>query len=298
MRIPVEKRFPVDLAVAIAPIDALYQEAKRDIWSPDSGVPWSAFDPSLFAPAELAAARLVWSRRAWLEYTGIAATPALLIRFCLERGREVDAKYFLTVRNTEEAELVEAFHRYAQALGGYHDRPGDPAWEAVFNRGSYRDALNAEVSLDAYVAVHCAVEAGLELALYRAYLDRAREKLARTILARSVEDKSRNAEFGWRYLQSRASQFGDEEKRRVVAAIAAWIEAVEFSGYHVASLSSTVASGEEQRAQALAASAGLGAASAVEEEEVLRAYLSQARALLLPMGLSLPRLRHPRLGEL
>ena len=51
--------------------------------------------------------------------------PALLIRFCLEPGREADPKYFLTVRNTEEAWHVESFHRVAELCGGYLDRPAN-----------------------------------------------------------------------------------------------------------------------------------------------------------------------------
>jgi len=298
IRIPVEVRFPLDLAVSIAPVHQLYEEGKLDTWSPEIDIPWDAFDRAAFSDDELGAARHVWSRRAWLEYTGIAETPALLLRFCLERGREADPKYFLTVRNTEEAELVESYHRYAELLGGYYVRPAESGWETLINRAYYRDALNAEVPLDAYVAVHCAVEDGLELELFRIYLTNADEPVARAVLEKSVQDKIRHAEFGWQYLEKRSGDFVASDQSAIVEAVAAWLRDVAFAGYHVPSLSSDVDSSTEQRAQAVAADAGLGAAAPSQEEEIFRSYLNDARARLLTLGLSLPALPHPRLGNL
>ncbi|MBN9459937.1 MAG: hypothetical protein J0H00_01800 [Burkholderiales bacterium] len=298
IRIPVEVRFPLDLATRIAPIHRLYEDAKLDTWSPEGDIPWSAFDPAALPAAQRDAARTVWSRRTWLEYTGIAETPALLLRFCMERAREVDAKYFLTVRNTEEAMLVECFDRYAKSLGPCLDRPTERGWEAVINRGYYRDALNAEVDLDAYVAVHCAIEDGLELELFRAYLANAREAVARKILERSVRAKARHAEFGWRYLAKRSGEFDSRQRAAIAEAASAWLKGVAFAGYHIPSLSTTIDGGTEKRAQALAAESGLGAATAPAEEEIFRAYLASARSRLRGLGLELPALPHPRLGEL
>lgn len=298
IRVPVETRFPLDLAVAIAPIDDLYQEAKLDTWSPENDIPWATFDRKALAPEQLDAARYVWSRRAWLEYTGIAETPALLLRFCLERARPIDPKYFLTVRNTEEAMLVECFHDYAELLGGYVDRPVDPGWEALISRGYYRDALDAETSLDAYVAIHCAIEDGLELELFRAYLANAREPVARAVLERSVRVKARHADFGWRYLGKRMPELFESDRSGIAQAAGKWLMDVVLSGYHVPSLSTAISHDAEERAQALAADSGLGAATPSQEQEIVRACLSSTRGRLLDMGLRLPALHHPRLGEL
>src|SRR3990167_3461615 len=87
-RVPRETRFPLNLAVSIPAIDRLYEESKLDIWAPADDVDWTSGQLDAIASEQLQAARRVWSRRAWLEYTGIAETPALLLRFCLERGRE------------------------------------------------------------------------------------------------------------------------------------------------------------------------------------------------------------------
>ena len=298
IRIPVETRFPLDLAVSIAPIDALYQDAKLDTWSPESDIPWAAFDRKAFSPQQLDAARYVWSRRAWLQYTVITETPAFLLRFCLEPSRAVDAKYFLTVRNTEEAMLVECFHDYAELLGGYVDRPADPRWEALISRGYYRDALDAETSLDAYVAVHCAIESGLELELFRAYSRNAREPVARSVLQRSERVKARHAEFGWQYLAKRMPELSEDERSTIVQAAHTWLMEVALSGYHVPSLSTSIDYGIEERAQTLAAESGLGAATPSQEQDIVRAYLSSARARFRDMGLRFTALRHPRLGEL
>lgn len=296
IRSPVEVRFPLDLAPRLAPIQSLYQEAKLDTWSPDEDIAWGAFDPASSTTAQRDAACAVWSRRTWLEYTGIAETPALLLRFCLERAREVDPKYFLTVRNTEEAMLVECFERYAGLLGSGPARPVDPAWEAVINRGLYRDALNADVDLDAYVAVHCAIEDGFELELFRAYQANAAEPVARRILDRSVRVKTRHAAFGWHYLEGRAARFGERQRAALADAGAAWLQDVAFAGYHVPSLATSIDSAGLQEAQALAAAGGLGAATAAAEEQILREYLAGVRPRLRALGLDLPQRPHARLG--
>ena len=296
--VPVEQRFPLDLAMAIPAIDRLYEAAKLDVWAPADDIDWTGAQFGSLSEEQREAGCLVWSRRAWLEYTGIDATPALLLRFCLERGREVDAKYFLTVKNTEEAELVDAYYRYAELLGGYLERPADPAWEAVINRGLSATALDPAVSFDGYVAAHCALEGGLELELCRAHLVRAREPVARALLARAVCDKTRHAAFGWSYLESRAQGLTAAERVEVEGALTAWLQDVAYAGYHVASLATAIDSSPEQAAQALCATAGLGAATASEEEEAFRDYLAAARTRLQALGIALSAAPHPRLGPL
>jgi hypothetical protein len=294
----VERRFPLDLARSIGAIRELYEAGKASRWDPERDVPWAAFDRAAHGAAALEAARRVWSRRAWIEYTGLAETPALIIRFCLEPGREADPKYFLTVRNTEEAWHVESFHRMAQACGGYLDRPADAAWEAVINQTLYRQALDADRPLDEYIAVHCAVEDGLELALYEAYLGNAREAVARALLERVVADKRRHAEFGWLYLAARAPQLDAAQRQAAARAVAAWIEHVALAGYHVPSLAARIDSLPDAADAATTAEAGLGAVTAAAEEAVFSAYLGRARLRLAELGIEVPPLAHPRLGAL
>lgn len=297
-QILVERRFPLDLHRSIQSIRDLYETGKQQRWSPIKEIDWSKLDPSSYSPAVLEAARQVWSRRAWLEYTGLAETPALLIRFCLELDRESDPKYFLTVRNTEEAWNIECFHQYAKHLGGYQNRPANPAWEPVINRTLYRDALDATQSLDAYVATQCAVADGLELELYRLYAGNAREPIAKQILEHVVQAKERRASFGWLYLEERVVHMDAATRGIVAKQISAWVENVAFSGYHVPSLSTQIDSQAECAAATLTAEAGLGAATPESEQRAFMDYLRNAFSRLEQLGLAVPRPRHPKLGAL
>ncbi|VTU27594.1 hypothetical protein H4CHR_02030 [Variovorax sp. PBS-H4] len=292
----VERRFPLELKRSIVSIRELYEISKASRWTPAKDIAWDSFDPGA-SEAARNAARLVWSRRAWLEYTGLAETPALLIRFCLELDRESDPKYFLAVRNTEEAWHLECFHRYAKALGGYINAPSDKRWEAVLNRTLYRDALDATQSLDGYVAVHCAIEDGIELALYQLYAGNAREPVAAQILARAVAAKERHASFGWLYLQERAARMDDAAKAAIVSQIESWLTHVAFAGYQIPSLSTEIDAGDYEAAATLAAEAGLGAATPAQEQQTFRQCVQDARTRLAQWGFALPTVRHPVLGE-
>jgi hypothetical protein len=291
----VEKRFPLDLAQSIDSIRGLYEAGKTSRWDPVRDIAWDTFDTARHGAPALAAARKVWSRRAWIEYTGLAETPALLIRFCLEAGREADPKYFLTVRNTEEAWHVESFHRVAERCGGYLDRPANAAWESVINQTLYRAALDAGQSLDEYVAVHCAVEDGLELELYDAYLANARDPVVKSLLAHVVADKRRHAEFGWLYLASRAPHLDAAAKASTAKAIGGWIDRVALAGYHVPTLAA-FDTRDEAAAATLAAEAGLGAVTPAVEEAAFVAYLGRARQRLAELGIVVAPARHARLG--
>lgn len=292
----VERRFPLDLSDSIDAIRELYEAGKRSRWDPERDVPWAELDLSRHSQPVREAARRVWSRRAWIEYTGLAETPALLIRFCLEPGREADPKYFLTVRNTEEAWHVESFHRMAEACGGYLERPPNPAWESVINQTLYRQALDANQPLDEYVAVHCAVEDGLELELFEAYLANTRDPVVRALLTRVVADKRRHAEFGWLYLAARAGALSAEQKAGTARAITAWVDRVALAGYHVPTLSASIDTREDAASAALVAEAGLGAATPEAEEQIFMAYLGRARQRLRELGIEAPATRHARLG--
>jgi hypothetical protein len=296
--IPTERRFPLNLHKADRSIRDLYEAAKVSRWNPETDLAWDRHALAGLERATLDAARRVWSRRAWVEYTGLTETPALLIRFCLELNRESDPKYFLTVRNTEEAWHVESYHRYAEACGGYVAAPGNPAWEPVFNRTLYRDALDAEVSIDAYVAAHCAFVDGLEHELAQAWLGQAREPLARAVLERCLPDYERHAAFGWLYAQRRAQSMDAALRERVAAALARHVREVEFAGYHVVGLATSIDASAEARDLAAVAAAGLGAVDADAEVAVFSAWLARSRERFAELGLELPPIEHPRLGAL
>lgn len=282
--IPVERRFPLHLEPAITTIRDLYDAAKQARWDPERDIPWSRFDPSRYAPEVLAAARLSWSRKAWTEYGGLAETPALIIRFCLEHERESDPKYFLTVRNTEEAWHLDCAHRLAELCGGFIAAPASPAYQALFNQGLYREALDAARSLDAYVAAHIGVQDGLDLELCRLHREMATDPVVHTVLDRLVADKTRHAAFGWLYLERRAALWSAADRQIIAAEIAHVVTDVELAGLRCAWLAGAAAA-DIVAADRLTAAAGLGAATPEAEEPVLRRFLAAAAARFARLGI-------------
>ena len=293
----VEERFPLDLNCTIAPIRALYETAKQARWDPYRDIAWDGFSPSNYKAPVLDAARRVWSRRAWVEYTGLTETPALIVRFCLERGREADPKLFLTVQNTEEAWHIECLHRFAKLLGGYLDRPGDVAGEALFNTARHREALNAERRLDVFVAAHCAFEHELDVALYDAASANAAEPLAYDILGRIAADKRRHAAFGWAYLEERAPGWDGETRTAIANAVTRILADQELEGYRCPVLAG-VGQQCEAAAEEMTAEAELGGIAAVVAQARFAQVTSDVRCRLAVLGVELPTLNHDVLGEL
>ena len=281
--IPVERRFPLHLEPAIGSIRDLYDTAKQSRWDPERDIPWSGFDPSRYGPEVLAAARLSWSRKAWTEYGGLPETPALIIRFCLERERESDPKYFLTVRNTEEAWHLECCHRFAESCGGYIAEPANSRYRELFNQGLHREALDASRHLDAYVAAHIGIQDGLDLELTRVHRDNAADPVARAILDRLVADKTRHAAFGWFYLERRAELWSAADRDAIAAEVSHVIDDVELAGFRCVWLGDAADIAEADR---ITAKAGLGAATRAEEEPVFRRYLDDAGAQLAKLGIA------------
>ena len=297
-RMHVERRFPLDLHKTDDNIRRLYETAKQERWNPEADLPWDQHGLTAASQETRSAAARVWSRRAWIEYTGMTETPALLIRFCLELNRESDPKYFLTVRNTEEAWHVESFHRYAEACAGYVEAPADPAWQSVFNRTMYRDALNAETSIDAYVVAHCAFVDTLEFELAKAWLKNASEPLARAMLARCVLDYERHAAFGWLYAERRVSGMDAALRERVSLALQRHIEDAEFAGYHCCGLATVIDAAPEAADLEIVARAGLGAVSAADEIAIFRRCVSQSRERFAELSIALPPITHTHLGSM
>lgn len=281
--IPVERRFPLHLEPAIRSIRELYDQAKQARWDPERDIPWASFDASRYSPEVLAAARLSWSRKAWTEYGGLPETPALIIRFCLEHERESDPKYFLTVRNTEEAWHLDCCHHFAELCGGFVEEPANPAYAALFNQGLHREALDASRSLDAYVAAHIGIQDGLDLELCRLHRDNASDPVARAILGRLVADKTRHAAFGWFYLETRAAGWSDTERRTIAAEVEHVVRDIELAGFRCVWLCPDAT--DIAQADRVTRDAGLGTAVREDEEPMLRRCLAEAAAQFVRLGI-------------
>ena len=290
----VERRFPLDLNVTLAEIRQLYDDGKAGRWNPHRDIDWSALSPDKYEPRVREAARRTWSRRLWIESTGLTETPALLMRFCMETGREIDPKFFLTVRNTEEAWHVECYDRIAEAFGGRCETPVDRAYDNVFNRNLHRRVMDAHQNLDSYVTCFAAFEDGLELELARAWRAGATNPAITTALDKVIEDKERHAAFGWLYLENRARTWTAQDRALIADELAHYMRETELRGYHCPWLAPEHASAEAQ-ADEITAAAGLGAASRTTEEEVLSNYVANARGKLADFGIALPMFESNRM---
>ena len=94
LRLLVERRFPLELNVTLPQIRELYDSGKAGRWNPQRDIDWSTLAADAYDAPMREAARRTWSRRLWMEVTGLTETPALLVRFCMETGRESDPKFF------------------------------------------------------------------------------------------------------------------------------------------------------------------------------------------------------------
>jgi hypothetical protein len=287
LRLLVEQRFPLKMTTTLPAIRALYNSGKAGRWNPHRSIDWAALAPERYDGAVQTAARLAWSRRTWMEATGLTETPALLVRMCMETGREIEAKNFLTVRNTEEAWHIECFDRLAEAFGGRITRPSTPAYEALFNRNLHRRALDSTQLLDGFIAVYAAFEDGLELQLCRAHRAGCNNPAVAAVLDHVIADKERHASFGWLYLESRAPLWTDVEREQIATELQRHIQGVELKGYHCPWLAPEHAAAEAE-ADAVIAAAGLGGADRETEEAVFATYVGDARVRLGAWGVALP----------
>lgn len=290
----VERRFPLEMNVTLLEIRELYDSGKAGRWNPHRDVDWSSLAPEQYDAPVREAARRTWSRRLWVEATGLTETPALLMRFCMEAGREIDPKFYLTVRNTEEAWHVECFDRIAEAFGGRVASPADASYEAAFNRNLHRRAMDARQHLDSYVTCFAAYEDGLELELSRAWRAHATNPAIAAVLDRVIADKERHAAFGWLYLTSRAPQWDARDRALIADELTANIRDTELKGYHCPWLAPEHAAAEAS-ADAVAAAAGLGGAPRAVEENVLVSYTAAARLKLAELGVVLPMFESNRM---
>ncbi|MCK9907682.1 hypothetical protein MXD81_00965 [Microbacteriaceae bacterium K1510] len=290
----IERRFPLEMNVTLPEIRELYDSGKAGRWNPLRDIDWNGLAPERYDEPVRQAARRTWSRRLWVEATGLTETPALLMRFCMETGREIDPKFYLTVRNTEEAWHVECFDRIAEGFGGRIAAPADRAYEAAFNRNLHRRIMNVEQNLDSYVACFAAFEDGLELELCRTWQDKATNPAIAEVLDRVITDKERHAAFGWHYLESRAPHWSVKERALIAEELTAHVRETELKGYHCPWLAPEHASAEAE-ADAITAAAGLGAASRAAEEETLATYVANARAKLAELGVTLPMFESNRM---
>ena len=287
-----EYRFPLHLEPKVERIWDLYGRAKSDRWDPSRTIGWARFDASRLAPAAREAARLVWSHRVWLAFGRLSETPALLVRFCLERQRESDPKYFLSLRGTEEAWHLDVCHTFAERLGGFIAEPREAAYAARFNQALHREVLDADLRLDSYIGAYVALREELEVAL----IDAARACTTEPVMAEALErmllDKRRHAQFGWLYLTERRAALDAETCGAIAARANEMLGRFYAGGLMVPGFAPAVA-GEVAAAYETAAAAGLGTAPLAAQRAALERALDDARVRLSELGVDADSLRLP-----
>jgi hypothetical protein len=294
----VERRFPLRFETENPAVRELYKQAKQLSWNPATDVPWERFDATRYASEAREAARLVWSRRAWGVYPGLGENTALLVRLCLEGGSMgMDAKLFLAVRPTEEAKHLEACFTLAERLGGYVPDPGTGSIARESNHPFAQMALDPDVSVEAYVAALGCLDDQLDANLYASHLHHATNDIVRGLLRLIATDKQRHAAFAWAFLAHQVPTLTPAGRGDIVDAVREMLERVILRGYR----NSWLLSGDRAEivdAEAITASAGLGASTTEQERIVLRATTAQVRERLRAWGLEVAPVEHPELGRL
>jgi len=291
-RILQEYRFPLHLEPKLESIWELYSRAKNERWDPSRSIPWERLEAARLDPAAREAARLAWSHRAWLLFGRLSETPALLVRFCLERQRESDPKYFLSLRGSDEAWHLDVCHRFATAFGGFIAEPRDPAYAAQFNQTLHREVLDARFDLDEYVGAYVALREQLEAALMQTARAATVEPVLAAALDLMLRDKLRHTQFGWLYLAERGAQLDAPARAAIARRAAAMLERFYASGLMVPGLAPRIAA-DVAAAYETSAAAGLGAAPLDTQREALRAALDDARARFAAQGIDAPGLSLP-----
>lgn len=294
-----ETPFPLDLVPPSIPaIRALTARARRGVWDPRTAVPWAEVNPSQYSAEQIEAGRLYWSRRAWSEYGAISESPALQLRYAIDRHAP-DISLYWTIRTQEEARHVEVCARMAHELGGYIDSP--PAEDLAVQAASLstRDlVLDPERPLEATIAgLVCVAETivyDVFLKLVRATTNPAAKQVFRLIL----RDEVRHCDFGWEYLAHRMPALSPSEREGCRAAMISMVQDVELAGYRSAWLASEPAPGEVEL-DATVFAAGLGGSDQEWEAPILVESIRGVRARAeRQLGIDLPQFHHDLLGAI
>lgn len=211
------------------------------------------------------------------------------MRFCLERQRESDPKYFLSLRGSEEAWHLDASHGFAERLGGFIAQPNDAQYAERFNQALHREVLDADFGLDAYLGSYVALREQLEAALLEAARAATTEPVMAQALDLMLRDKRRHAQFGWLYLAQRRMNL---DARAMALRAQEMLERFYAGGLMVPGYAGP---GAREVAEAIdvAAAAGLGMASFAAQKRALEAALDDARSRLAALSVDAAALKLP-----
>ncbi len=284
----IERRFPVRLRPQVASLAGAYHKEKSAHWNPISDIPWDLLGADDLEQQGRDAARLMWSRRLWTAYGYLSETPATLIRLCLELDRPISPKFFLTVRNTQEACHIDVMQKMADAYGGYLSKPEAPAYAALLNLDLSQRVLHADTPVDAYILAHCAIKIGAEAVLYTLDNTAVKNDAVTAALSLISGDKRRHAAFGWDFVTDRIHAWNDADRAAATAEIVRVVDEIILSGYLTPFFAADGIADQEKAAEEHAAAAGLGSAGGARQRQALAHYLSETRERLQGLSIDLP----------
>ncbi|MBN9472601.1 MAG: hypothetical protein ABS43_16430 [Bordetella sp. SCN 67-23] len=282
-----EQRFPLNLGEMLPRVERIWTVAKGSNWDPVTDIPWNQLDLGKYTEEELYAARVFWSRRAWSEYTGLAESPTVLLRFAFEGDRPGMIKLALATKFMDEAKHIEASYMMAEKLGGYLSEPPEGAPRKRLVAGLRERGMNPDYTPEAVLACWHCVSEYFAVEIFRVRYHHTTDPVARAVLGRILADEVRHIGMGWEYLSYRLPQVSDEVRENVRTAMIDVIENIELGGFHS---SSNV--NEEQdlfaRLDLVVAKAGLGAAPPDIEHEAFVSTLAEIRSKSAQLGIDLP----------
>src|SRR2546427_1022987 len=242
---------------------------------------------------------MYWSRRTWGEYGAISESPALLLRFCLER-RLPDVLFSFSMRTMEEGRHAQASWLMAERLGRYFPQPQTPPTAgAVGTHGVRRMAFDPETSLPGiFASLVCAAEEIL-IDVFKSTVHKATNQAVRRLMELILRDEVRHIAFGWQCLDAWAPSFTPETVRNIEVAVTTMIEQVEFRGYRNLwlAIEGGSATPAEIEADRISCEAGLGGSTPEDEMAIFPEFLTQVRKRMTPYGVQLKLFDHPRLGK-
>jgi hypothetical protein len=292
-----EKRFPLNLGPELQDIRDLWNAGNRFAWDPATAIPWDKFDAGKYTKPQLDAARLYWSRRAWTEYTGVAESPAVLLRLCMEPGREVDARIFWAMQTLEETRHCMASYIFAEKLGGYMSAPPIEPPRSAHHRGIRDKVLNPNISFEAFVLAHVCIGETVAAKMFEVRYKTTSDPVAKELIRLILKDETRHIQFGWRYMAHKAKTATPEliaEWERVAVDV---VENSELKGFHCIWLVPSPQTAPLIEANNLTAEAGLGGSSPELEMAALKESIADIRRDMKPWGVTIPMFTHPVLGE-
>ena len=283
-----EQRFPLNLNDDIPGVSKVWTAAKGSTWDPYKDIDWKKLDLSKYTPEQLYAGRLFWSRRAWSEYTGLAESPVVLLRFAFEGDREPSIKFALASKFMDEAKHIEASWLLAEKLGGYISEPPAGAPRKRMVAGLRSRGMDPDLTPEAVLGCWHCVSEFFAVEIFRVRYHHTTDPVAKEVLGKILYDEARHIAMGWEYLAYRLPKVPEAVRLNVRAAMMDVIENVELGGFH----SSSTVQGEEPDLFAISdlicATAGLGAATPEIEHKAFVNTLSIIRKKAAAVGIDLP----------